>query len=64
LNTLSTISLPKPGMENTCSVSTAPESSVPSSSAPSVTTGVSALRMACFSTTMRSGSPLARAVRT
>ena len=47
-----------------CSVSTAPDSSVPSSSAPSVMTGVSALRMACLRMTERSERPLARAVRT
>ena len=32
--------------------------------APSVMTGISALRIACFSTTSRSGTLLARAVRT
>jgi len=58
------MSLPKPGIVNTCSVSTAPESSVPNSSAPSVITGVSALRSACFSTTTRSSKPFALAVRT
>ena len=34
LNTASTISLPKPGTEKTCSVSTAPDRSCPNSSAP------------------------------
>ena len=46
------------------SVSTAPDNSVPSSSAPSVITGVSALRIACLRITDRSERPLARAVRT
>ena len=38
------MSLPKPGIEKICSVSTAPDNNVPSSSAPSVMTGVSAFR--------------------
>ena len=37
---------------------------IPNSMAPSVMTGVSALRMACLRMTVRSSSPLARAVRT
>jgi hypothetical protein len=56
--------LPKPGIAKICSVSTAPDSSRPNSMAPSVMTGMSALRSACFNTTTRSSTPLARAVRT
>ena len=51
-------------MVKTCSVSTAPASSSPNSSVTSVTMGMSALRSACRSTTLRAGTPLARAVRT
>ena len=64
LKTASMINLPKPGMVKICSVRTAPERSVPNSIAPSVMTGVSALRMACLKMTVRSYKPFARAVRT
>src|SRR3954468_10663551 len=40
-----------------CSVSTAPDNNVPNSSAPSVITGVNALRIACLRMTERSSSP-------
>ena len=41
-------------MLNIYSISTVPENSVPSSSAPSVTTGISALRSACRTITVHS----------
>ena len=45
------------------SVMSAPEKSVPKSSAITVTSGISALRSAWFSTTRCCGRPLAQAVR-
>src|SRR5216684_2671478 len=55
---------PRPGSEKIVSVSTAPDSSRPSCRPMTVTTGMSALRSTCLSTTRHSGRPLARAVRT
>ena len=55
---------PTPGQVKTVSVMTAPASSEPNSRPPTVSTGTSALRRACFRTIMRGVPPLARAVRT
>jgi len=55
---------PMPGTRKICSVTIAPPKMPGISSATSVTTGMSALRSACFTTTMRSESPLERAVVT
>ena len=52
-----------PGIEKICSVMMSPPNSAPMSSAITVTSGISALRSACFTTTLRRGTPLARAVR-
>ena len=53
-----------PGTRKICSVMTAPVKIVGICSATSVTTGMSALRTACFTIVARSDSPLARAVLT
>jgi hypothetical protein len=55
---------PSPGRENTFSMMIAPDSSEPNCRPAIVITGSSALRSACSTRTRRSGSPLARAVRT
>src|SRR6185312_2735679 len=54
---------PMPGHENTVSVRTAPPSSVPNCRPITVRIGMKALRSACRTAT-RSGTPLARTVRT
>ena len=56
-------SCPSPGQLKTVSTMIAPESRYPICSPAIVTTGSTALRRACFQMTLRSGSPLARAVR-
>ena len=56
-------SVPTPGQAKTFSVITAPESSAPNCSPTIVTTGSSALRSAWRAITVRSPTPLARAVR-
>ena len=61
---LSTIRLPMPGMEKSRSVVTMPASRMPKRMPTQVMTGSRALRMACFQMTVRSGTPLPRAVRT
>ena len=55
---------PMPGHAKILSVSTAPASSPPYEKPITVTTGMSALRRAWRSTTVRSRKPLAWAVRT
>ena len=52
-----------PGSENVLSVRIAPPSSSPRSRPKIVRIGVSAERSPCLTTTVRSGRPLARAVR-
>ena len=56
--------VPIPCRANTVSVMTAPPRTFPKSNAASVVSGISALRKACRITTVRSVSPLDRAVRT
>ena len=55
---------PMPGTRKICSVTMAPPNTAGIVNATSVTTGISALRTTCFTTTTRSESPLARAVVT
>ena len=56
---------PTPWRSNTVSVRIAPPpSTAPKSSPQSVTIGISELRSTCLSSTRRSDSPFARAVRT
>ena len=52
-----------PGIENSVSVTTEPETSRLTMMPTTVVIGISALDSACFITTSRRGSPLARAVR-
>ena len=63
MTTASTEYLPMPGSENVLSVRIAPPSSSPRSRPKMVRIGVSAARSPCRTTTVRSGKPLARAVR-
>ena len=56
--------LPMPGMRKICSVTMAPPNTAGICSATSVTTGISALRTTCLVITVRSASPLLRAVVT
>ena len=58
----STVSVATPGQANTVSVMTAPPRSWPNWIPRTVMTGMHALRKACLTTTVRSATPLARAV--
>src|SRR5262249_16860183 len=58
----STVRVATPGHAKTVSVTKAPPRSWPNCSPSTVTTGMHALRKACFTTTIRSTRPLARAV--
>ena len=55
---------PMPGQPNTTSTTSVPPSRYPNWTPNAVTTGISAFRSACRTSTARSRSPLARAVRT
>jgi len=55
---------PIPGIRKICSVTMAPPNNAGICSATKVTTGINALRRMCLTTTLRSGSPFARAVVT
>ncbi len=57
-------SVPSPGQLNTVSTTTAPEMTAENCRPATVTTGPSAFLSACLYSTICSGTPLARAVRT